>query len=373
MDKRKLYWICQIGGWSAYSLNELALYSYSFGYSDSLLVNAIVTIVLGILITHIYRLVIKRLSWLDLPLNQLIPRIAASVMLMAVIMVMLSVLLDYYTVPDIRKYFTGITYLVFFVISWGKQLLLWSVIYHLFQYFERSKKNEVEKIKLSSSVKEFEAKILRSQLNPHFMFNALNSIRALVLENPERAQVSVTRLSNILRNSLLADRRRTVTLEEELKTVQDYLALEKIRYEDRLNVQMNIEPAALSVQVPPMMVQTLVENAVKHGISKPLKGGFIQVDAHTTGEFAYISIRNTGVLQQINSDGFGLVNTTQRLALTFGSQSRFEIKQESAEVVCAQLIIPLASALEAPRNQQTIRNKQTVNHPPSFVNIPRLQ
>jgi sensor histidine kinase YesM len=362
MDKRKVYWICQIGGWSAYCLNELALYSYSLGYTDGLLINAIVTIVLGISITHIYRLVIKRLSWLDLPLNELIPRIAASVLLMAVIMVVLSVLLDYYTVPDIRRYFQ-LTTMVFFVISWGKQLLLWSVIYHLFQYFERSKKNEVEKVKLSSSVREFEAKILRSQLNPHFMFNALNSIRALVLENPERAQLSVTRLSNILRNSLLADRRRTVTLEEELKTVQDYLALEKIRYEDRLNAQLNIEPSTLAVQIPPMMVQTLVENAVKHGISKPLKGGFITVDAHHTGDFAYISIRNTGVLQQVNTDGFGLVNTTQRLALTFGSQARFEIKQESDEVVCAQLIIPLASALDMPRKSQTQKNKQVITSP----------
>ncbi len=364
MDKRKVYWLCQIGGWSAYSLNELALYSFSFGYSDGLLINAIVTIVLGICITHLYRLAIKRLSWLDLPLSQLIPRIAASVMFMAIIMVMLSVLLDYYTVPDIRKYFS-LTSMVFFVISWGKQLLLWSVIYHLFQYFERSKKNEVEKVKLSSSVKEFEAKILRSQLNPHFMFNALNSIRALVLENPERAQISVTRLSNILRNSLLADRRRTVTLEEELKTVQDYLALEKIRYEDRLNAQLNIEPSTLSVQIPPMMVQTLVENAVKHGISKPLKGGFITVDSTIKGDFAYILIRNTGILQQVNSDGFGLVNTTQRLALTFGSQAHFEIKQESAEVVCAQLTIPLASAQEAPKNQILSRNKQLINTPPA--------
>jgi LytS/YehU family sensor histidine kinase len=320
-----------------------------------------------------YRLVIKWLSWLDLPLSQLIPRIAASVMLMAVVMAMLSVLLDYYTVPNISRYFTGVTTLVFYVISWGKPMLIWSVIYHLFQYFERSKKNEAEKIKLSSSVKEFEAKILRSQLNPHFMFNALNSIRALVLENPEKAQISITRLSNILRNSLLADRRRTVTLEEELKTVQDYLALEKIRYEDRLNAQLNVEPATLSVQVPPMMVQTLVENAVKHGISKPMKGGFITVDAHITGEFAYISIRNTGVLQQVNSDGFGLVNTTQRLALTFGSQARFEIKQESKEVVCAQLIIPLASALEIPRKSQPVKSKSITENSLPIVNSPQQQ
>ncbi|QHT69041.1 sensor histidine kinase [Rhodocytophaga rosea] len=350
MNRITIYWICQIAGWTAYCLNDLGIYSYRFGYSDGLLINAAITIVLGISVTHAYRLVIKRLSWLDLPLSQLVPRIAASVLLMAIVMVMLSILLDYYTVPDIRKYFS-LEGIVFFIINWGKHLLLWSVIYHLFQYFERSKKNEVEKVRLTSSVRDFEAKILRSQLNPHFMFNSLNSIRALILENPEKAQISVTRLSNLLRNSLLADRRKTVTLEEELKTVQDYLALEKIRYEDRLSARMNIQPEALPVQVPPMMVQTLVENAVKHGISKPLKGGFITVDAEIKDDKAYISIRNTGVLHQINSDGFGLVNTTQRLALIFGSQANFEIKQEAEEVVCAQVILPAHPSLEPTRKE----------------------
>jgi sensor histidine kinase YesM len=355
MNRRNIYWFCQIAGWTVYNLNELGLYSLRVGYSDGLLINAAITIILGISVTHAYRLIIKRLSWLDLPLGKLIPRIAASVLLMSIIMVMLSVLLDYYTVPEIREYLK-LTYIIFWVINWGKHLLLWSLIYHMFQYFERSKKNEVEKIRLTSSVKDFEAKILRSQLNPHFMFNALNSIRALVLENPEKAQVSVTRLSNLLRNSLLADRRKTITLEEELKTVQDYLSLEKIRYEDRLSVQMNIQPQTLSVQVPPMMVQTLVENAVKHGISKPLKGGFISIDAEAINELVYLSIRNTGTLQQVNTDGFGLVNTTQRLALIFGSQANFEIKQELPEVVCAQVILPATLGQEFIKIKESKRN-----------------
>jgi LytS/YehU family sensor histidine kinase len=172
------------------------------------------------------------------------------------------------------------------LLDWSKHILLWSLLYHVFQYFERSKNNEVERLKLEASVKDFEAKMLRAQLNPHFMFNSLNSIRALVLENPEKAQASVTRLSNLLRNCLVADRQRTVTLGEELKTVQDYLSLEKIRYEDRLNVQTHVNPDTLSVQIPPMMVQTLVENAVKHGISKPLKGGFISIESQREGNFS---------------------------------------------------------------------------------------
>lgn len=346
MSRRTIYWICQISGWSTYSLTDLGLYSLKYDYSDTLVINALVTIFMGITITHLYRLLIRRSSWLDLSLYQLIPRIIISVTLMAVVMVMISFPLDYYTVPGMKKYLmTEIPSPIIFywIVNWGKHLLLWSLIYHMFQYFERSKNNEIDKVRLATSVKEFEAKILRSQLNPHFVFNALNSIRALVLENPEKAQVSVTRLSNILRNSLLADRQRTVTLNEELKTVQDYLSLEKIRYEDRLNVRTNISPDTLNIQVPPMMVQTLVENAVKHGISKPIQGGFISIDAQLAPgrDFLSLQIRNTGVLQKINSDGFGLLNTSQRLGLIYGSAASFDIHQESEEVVCAQVKLPV--------------------------------
>ena len=91
------------------------------------------------------------------------------------------------------------------------------------------------------------------------------------------AQQSITQLSNLLRNSLLADRRKTVELREEIKTVDDYLALEKVRYEDRLTCRLEIEPKTQYLQVPPMMLQTLVENAIKHGVQKAIGGGFVEL------------------------------------------------------------------------------------------------
>jgi LytS/YehU family sensor histidine kinase len=108
-----------------------------------------------------------------------------------------------------------------------KPLMIWTLFYYASHYFERKSEIEVEKVRLESSIRETESKVLRAQMNPHFMFNALNSIRALILEEPEKAQKAVTQLSNILRSSLLADRRKTVSLSEELRTVEDYLALEK--------------------------------------------------------------------------------------------------------------------------------------------------
>jgi len=327
-------------------LSDMWRYSAYYGYSNGLIVNSTIVILFGIFITHVYRLLIKRLSWLDLPLSQLLPRIFLSVTVMGIIMVLVNLPIDYLTVPRFREQLqeTGgipLNFMLMGLLNWSKHILLWSLLYHVFQYFERSKNNEVERLKLEASVKDFEAKMLRAQLNPHFMFNSLNSIRALVLENPEKAQVSVTRLSNLLRNCLVADRQKTVTLGEELKTVQDYLSLEKIRYEDRLNVETKVSPNTLNVQVPPMMVQTLVENAVKHGISKPLKGGFISIEAQVEQNFLNLAIRNTGVLGNTDSGGFGLLNTAQRLHLIYGPSASFRISQESEEVVCAHVKLPV--------------------------------
>jgi two-component system, LytTR family, sensor kinase len=362
MSRTKLYWKCQIAGWCAWNLCEFILYGEAFEYDSNLVVNALINIFLGILLTHNYRRAVKQLNWLYLSLNKLIPRIVVSVGLLTFILTILNIFVDYYTVPETRDYMQLSRFFLTFV-NLIQPLLVWTLIYHMFHYFELSKKNELEKVRLSSSIRDFEAKLLRSQLNPHFVFNALNSIRALVLENPEKAQLSVTRLSNILRNSLLADRRKTVTLAEELKTVQDYLALEKIRYEDRLEERINIPAEAMQVQVPPMMVQTLVENAVKHGISKPIHGGFIALDAEIYQNSLYLYIRNTGSLQPHKpapGEGFGLVNTQQRLDLIFGNQASFEISQESDNVVCARLILPLHTTPDVTKTPEPRKKKTQV-------------
>lgn len=353
MGRRKIYWSCQVIGWAGYSLADLLLYALRDGYNAGMAVNALLTFTFGIGITHLYRLTIKRLRWLKLPLEQIIPRTLLAVLLMSVAMSVISIPLDYFTIPGIRRRVEEIggvpvLFLAFYFLNWSKNLLLWSVIYHMYQYFSVGKKNEIERVQLESSVRDFEAKILRAQLNPHFMFNSLNSIRALITEDPAKAQASLTQLSNLLRNSLLSNRKKTVSLDEELKTVQDYLSLEKIRYEDRLRIQTNISPDTLNVQVPPMMVQTLVENAVKHGISKPLKGGFISIDAQLERNvklernFLSLTIRNTGTLDDKPSgDGVGLLNTSQRLALIYGVNASFCIRQEENEVVRAEVRLPV--------------------------------
>jgi len=342
MNRKQIYWLCQIVGWTTYELYEILFFSIYLPTTSGTFINGIANIIIGITITHIYKLIIEKLNWLELPISKLLPRVVISVFLMSDLMATFNIYLDKYTLTNIQPITFNIMLLG--IANFGRHFIIWTSLYHTFHYFERSRKIQIEKIKLSSANKEFESKLLRSQLNPHFIFNALNSIRALILENPEKAQLSVTRLSNILRNSLLADRRKTVSLKEELKTVNDYLELEKIRYEERLNININIDPQSQEIQIPPMMLQTLVENAIKHGVSKPVEGGFIEIISKTQNGFINLVIRNTGKFEEVvfseNTSGFGLKNTEQRLSLIYGELASFTINQESENIVRAELQLP---------------------------------
>lgn len=344
MNKNKLYWIFQLSGWSLYNLNEVFQYSIQYDYDHEMVFNALANIILSILLTHLFRIVARKFNWSALDLPQLALRVGLGVLLMTFIMVAVNLPLDWKYVGEMLK--ANPVLIIEYPINLAKPFMVWALFYMFFRHSEERRQREVEEIKLKSSIKETEAKVLRAQMNPHFMFNALNSIRALVLEDPTRAQQGITQLSNILRSSLLADRRKTVSLKEELRTIEDYLALEKVRYEERLQTKWDIAPETLNVQVPPMMLQTLVENAIKHGVQKAINWGFVEINTSITDNKLYIKIRNTGQLQGTESaseaGGFGLKNTSQRLELLYGSEASFRIFQEDNLTVCAEITIPLS-------------------------------
>jgi len=172
----------------------------------------------------------------------------------------------------------------------------------------------------------------------------LNSIRALVDENPVRARTAITELSNILRSSMQAEKLETVTLERELSIVKDYLALEKIRFEERLNIEMDIDEDTLNQQVPPMMLQTLVENAIKHGVSKKINGGIIRVKSDFVGGHHELVVQNSGQLNgYLNGDGFGVKSTKDRLNLLYQGKATFDIKNLDSDLVESKVIMPVAT------------------------------
>ncbi|KAF0238373.1 MAG: putative signal transduction histidine, partial [Chitinophagaceae bacterium] len=197
-------------------------------------------------------------------------------------------------------------------------------------------------VKLESLVKELELNTIKSHINPHFIFNALNSIRALVDENPTRARTAITELSNILRSSMQTEKSTTVPFERELNIVKDYLALEHIRFEDRLNVEYDIDEDTLDQPIPPMMLQTLVENAIKHGISKQKNGGVVKIISDYRENHHELIVQNTGSLgNQENIEGFGISSTRNRLKLLFGSKAHFSIADKGDNLVEATIILPV--------------------------------
>lgn len=271
---------------------------------------------------------------------KLIPRVILAVFILAFVVYLLRMVialpLNMYN-PNIAWKATNILGLstVYALI-----FFLWSVLYFIYHYFERYNIS----LKHEAAMNEIELNNLKSQLNPHFIFNALNSIRALVDENPKKSKHSITQLSNILRNSLISDKRKLTTFNEELRMVKDYLSLETIRFEERLKTNYEIHPDSNMFLVPPLMLQTLVENGVKHGISKLKEGGEISLKTCFTEEKFIIQIRNSGNYKvngtNKNRPGLGLKNTKHRLELLFGDSASIEIKNEGPNIVLTELKIP---------------------------------
>ena len=140
------------------------------------------------------------------------------------------------------------------VINFAVIFCLWNVIYFGFQYFQNYKRSEINSLRYLAASRESELNNLKSQLNPHFIFNCMNSIRALIDENPGKAKTAVTQLSNILRNTLLIDKSKEILLKDELMLVRDYLNLEQIRYEERLCYEFKIQEEVMNVFIPPFII-----------------------------------------------------------------------------------------------------------------------
>jgi two-component system, LytTR family, sensor kinase len=221
---------------------------------------------------------------------------------------------------------------------------LWTLIYAVFHYVEKNRNNQIDKLKLEAVVKSLELKTIKSHINPHFIFNALNSIRALVDENPNRARTAITELSNILRSSLQAEKLEVVPLKQELEIVKDYLALEQMRFEERLSIKLEIDPDTLEQPIPPMMLQTLVENAIKHGISKQEAGGIIIIKSFFDDYNHIIMVENTGnlmVSKDYKSQGFGIKGTQDRLNLLYQNKANFHIVEQDNNTVISKITMPI--------------------------------
>ncbi len=342
VGNRIVYWIAQFTGWSLYAIVTLLFNALSGEDTRPELIASLVLIaVVGIIVTHLFRAVILKLNWLNLPVQKAVPALLGGSILCGIIFQLLHGLLSEWLVKNILTIGDmTIRQNVELTINWIMIIFIWGILYSTSHYFANYKKAEINNLKMLASQNEIELINLKSQLNPHFMFNALNSIRALIDEDPLLAKTAITQLSAMLRGSLQTGKRQLISLDEELSLVKSYLAIEKIRFEERLKVFYDIDPESLNYNIPPLMLQTLVENAVKHGISSLTKGGEVHVTTQLMDGKLIIGVRNSGNFKpgKSTSTGIGLKNTERRLGLLYGDEAEVSISNTNNEVTSSILI-----------------------------------
>ncbi len=219
---------------------------------------------------------------------------------------------------------------------------VWNVSYFGCCYYRGYREGLFERLRLQAAVKEAELRTLKAQVNPHFLFNSLNTLRSMIPGDLERPREAVTLLAELLRASLTLGDRTTVSVAEELETVESYLALEQLRFEKRLRVRARVDAAAREVQLPPFVLQTLVENAVKFGVGGRREGGEVAYAVARRNGVLSLRVENTGQLRTTSeSTGLGLANVRARLLHLYGPAAAVTLTQADADLVVAEATIPV--------------------------------
>jgi signal transduction histidine kinase len=353
--KARLYVFFQSFGWGILLLfQSMASVYFSTRHGHPRLLQTLAAVAMivasGLLLSHFSRRLLRRWDWKQLGWRQLLPR----VIVFAVALSLIWSIFGYgYLYGVVRLPWPEANYspLVMFSLSWLNGTLLyvgWLCVYFFYHLFDRFNRSEIERLRLTAHVKEAELRALKSQVNPHFIFNSLNSLRALIDENPPRAREAVTQLAHLLRYSLQSGQLETVPFESELRAVHDYLALEQVRHEERLRVRLDVDPETLTLPIPPMLLQTLVENAVKYGISVLPEGGEVAVIARREADSLRLQVTNPGALADAParhtaaSTGVGLRNAADRLRLLFGERASLQLRADGDALVVAEAVVPLA-------------------------------
>lgn len=341
----RTYWILQILGWTAYGLTGYVTnVRFNSGVDPSKVAGlAFSGACLLFLFTHLLRRHAHRRAWTRLGFGRLILRLLSATLLLSAVsqgLVSLLMLWPFPVITEAQPYRFGI--LALYIFQTQIILLLWSLAYFSYHAIRNYKSEEIEKWRLHAGVKDAELIALKAQINPHFLFNCLNNIRSLVLEDPIKARDAITKLSDLLRRSIAYNQAETVTLGAELDVVRDYLDLESIHMEKRLQYSITIGFGLETFEIPPMSIQLLVENAIKHSLAKLPAGGQLSIEAQGSSNCVTIDVANTGQLatSAVESTGIGLQNIRERLQLLHGASARLTLEQASGNRVCARICLP---------------------------------
>ena len=351
--KKTAYWLLNIAFWSL--ITGLMAFAYWFNDNELKLKNwqfimdFTIVLLLSIFYTHQLKRSINRFIQFDnlkgIDVFKILGLLIASILLFY-ITYSLYIQFVYHFIYDRADIFDhdsqGLKGNLIFIINYSIYFLVWAGFYVAVKGLVELNNGRETRLQLESNLKESQLNTLKGQINPHFMFNSLNNIRGLMLEDVDRARNMLTSLSETLRYSLTKSDSNAIALEDELEMVENYIEISKIQFEDRLEFHTNIDKSTLNIQIPPMIIQMLVENATKHGISNLKEGGNISLSTTLKTNQLLIEVANTGRLSQSkDSTQLGLKNIEKRLELLYGEAATFNLKEKENQVI-ATIKIPVA-------------------------------
>ncbi|MCJ8191387.1 sensor histidine kinase [Sphingomicrobium aestuariivivum] len=341
-DKNRAFWLLQSFGWSGYLILRYLTGVVNGFQPIVFLFHCLIITATGYSLTLLMAALYKRLIKLQ----------AAITMLVSIATVVLaSVLFSFLETWSISTFVNptfeprGTQFLGAMVLDFAL-LAAWTALYYGINYYLLLEEQIDQRRALESQASAAQLAMLRYQLNPHFLFNTLNSISTLVLlSERERANAMLARLSSFLRYTLANEPTAQVPLAKEIDTLKLYLEIEKMRFEERLKPHFRIEAEAAGVPVPSLILQPLIENAIKYAVTPAENGADIWINARREGQHVRIEVSDSGaggaVVSESQSTGLGLANTRERLIAAYGSDSRFETKTNEKGGFSVILHIPL--------------------------------
>ena len=336
-----LFWILQIFGWSSLHILSFRVdegYTMKFeGFS------LIAMLFSAIPATSLFRYYIKRKRLFNLSIYQVILVLLLGTLCVILISNVLVYIINgfairFFSMEDefVKKHGGYLEWKNLSTMIVGNLFIYfsWTFLYVFIKSIIKINKGRIERLQLTNSLRDAQLNTLKGQINPHFMFNSLNNIRGLMLEDVDRSRDMITKLADMLRYSLTKNGNDAILLEEELEMVDYYIELSKVQMEDRLQFVKQIEKGLEDILVPPMLIQLLVENAAKHGIAKLEEGGIIALSIFKENKILIIEVRNTGKLcVSENSTHLGLENIKQRLRLIYGDKASFSLNESNNQVI----------------------------------------
>lgn len=327
-DKIRAFWTLQTLGWLGWFVLRAAS-SFANGQAVTFLIPLIVSGVVGFSLTAILseafrRLMLQRalIMWLGVASSVIVATIVYSF-----IDAWMASIQPGASSPSFAPLFIGAMFLD------ATTLAAWSSLYFAINYFLRVEQQIDQMAALASQATSSQLAMLRYQINPHFLFNTLNSISTLVLlKQTEPANAMLSRLSTFLRYTLVNEPTAEVTIAQEIETLKLYLEIEKMRFEERLRISFDVDPRAAQSGIPSLLLQPIIENAIKYAVTPSETGADIRVSAHLVGQNVRIIVSDSGsglnpVETTTTSTGVGMANIRDRLAQAYGDQQRFETQQ----------------------------------------------